>query len=252
MVFAFWKDRHDAFLAKYPRVDFRALGEAMREPGGWGAIAGKPEWGRFRFAHTDPARSNSGLMTLVLMAYEFAGKDRGLTRADIAGADFRAWFGKFGRGLTRQGSLTESTGTLMEEMVVRGPSQYDCLVLYENLAIEHMKAAEASWGELRVVYPDPNLWNEHPYYVLDVPWSDRRHQAAADAFLQFLMTETVQRQALKLGFRPGNPTLSARSPDGPLPKMERYGIRLDIPRVAEPPRADVVIDLLSAFREIEP
>ncbi len=55
MVFVFWKDRHDAFLKKYPRVDFQTLGEAMQEPGGWATIAGKPEWGLFRFAHTDPA-----------------------------------------------------------------------------------------------------------------------------------------------------------------------------------------------------
>ena len=253
MVFVFWKDRHDAFLEKYPRVDFRTLGEAMHEPGGWSTIAGKPEWGLFRFAHTHPAKSNSGLMTLVLMAYEFAGKARALTLADITRPDFQAWFGKFERGLTRHGgSLTDSTGTLMEEMVLRGPSEYDCLVLYENLAIDFMKAAEEHWGELRVVYPDPNLWNEHPYYILDVPWSDRRHHDAASAFLRFLMSEPVQRQAQAHGFRPGNPALSARSPDSPLTRMREYGIKLDVPRVAEPPRAEVVNDLLSAFRRIEP
>ena len=251
MVFAFWKDRHDAFLKKYPRVDFRALGEAMQQKDGWAGIAGKPEWGQFRFAHTDPARSNSGLMALVLMAYEFAGKDRRLEKADLADPAFREFFDRFERGLTRQGSLIESTGTLMEQMVVRGPSQYDALVLYENLAIEFMEAAEASWGELRVVYPSPNLWNEHPYYILDVPWSDRRHQLAADAFLRFLMTEPVQRQALKLGFRPGNPSVAARSPESPLTKMEKYGIKLDIPRVAEPPGADVVLDLLNALKQIQ-
>jgi eukaryotic-like serine/threonine-protein kinase len=253
MVFVFWKDRHDAFVQKYGKVDFRTLGEAMHEPGGWSTIAGKPEWGLFRFAHTLPSSSNSGLMTLVLMAYEFAGKTRGLTLADITRPDFQASFGKFERGLTRHGgSLTDSTGTLMEEMVRRGPSQYDCLVLYENLAIDSMKTAEEHWGELRVAYPDPNLWNEHPYYVLDVPWSDARHQAAASAFLEFLMSEPVQRQALKFGFRPGNTALSARSPDSPLMSMEKYGIKLDVPRVAEPPGAEVVEDLLSAFRRIGP
>ena len=41
------------------------------------AIAGKPEWGLFKFGHTHPDQSNSGLLTLVLMAYEFAGKRRG-------------------------------------------------------------------------------------------------------------------------------------------------------------------------------
>jgi eukaryotic-like serine/threonine-protein kinase len=253
MVFVFWKERHDAFLKKYARVDFRTLAEAMYEPGGWSTIADKPEWGLFRFAHAHPARSNSGLMTLVLMAYEFAAKARGLALTDITRPDFQAWLGKFERGLTRPGgSLTDSTGTLMEEMVLRGPAQYDCLVLYENLAIDSMKAAEEHWGELRVVYPDPNLWNEHPYYILDVPWSDARHQDAAAAFLRYLRSEPAQRLALEHGFRPGNLALSARSPDSPLTRMEKYGIKLEVPRVAEPPRAEVIDDLISAFRRIEP
>jgi hypothetical protein len=36
MVFVLWKSRHDAFIAKYGKVSFRTLGEAMAEPGGWG------------------------------------------------------------------------------------------------------------------------------------------------------------------------------------------------------------------------
>jgi Ca-activated chloride channel family protein len=252
MVFVFWKDRHDAFVKRYGRVDFRTLAEAMREPSGWAAIAERPDWGLFRFAHTHPAKSNSGLITMVLMAYEFAGKGRGLTLSDITRSEFQATFQQFERGVTRHGaSLTESTGTLMEEMVLRGPSEYDCLVLYENLAIDFMETAERNWGELRVAYPDPNLWNEHPYYILDVPWSDRRHQDAAATFLKFLMSEPVQRQALKHGFRPGSPSVSARTPDSPIARMEKYGIRLEVPRMAEPPRAEVVTDLLSAYRRIE-
>ena len=29
-------------------------------------------------------------------------------------------------------------------------------------------------GEFRVDYPEPNIWNEHPLYILDVPWSNSR------------------------------------------------------------------------------
>ena len=50
-------------------------------------------------------------------------------------------------------------------MVLRGPSQYDCVIIYENLAIEYLEAARDRWGELRVDYPVPNIWNEHPYYI---------------------------------------------------------------------------------------
>ncbi len=122
--------------------------------------------------HTDPNRSNSGLLTLVLMAYEFAGKERGLSIADVAQKHFLDWLRSFEQAVARPGgSLTNSTGTLMREMVLRGPSQYDCLLVYENLAIDYLLAARDHWGELHVDYPEPNMWNEHPYYILDVPWS---------------------------------------------------------------------------------
>ena len=73
-----WKPRHDAFLRKYAKLDFRTLAKAMQEPGGWGEIAGRPDWGHFKFGHTDPDRSNSGLQMLVLMGYELSGKRGGL------------------------------------------------------------------------------------------------------------------------------------------------------------------------------
>jgi Ca-activated chloride channel family protein len=68
MVFVLWAERYEAFVAKYREVAFVTLGQALREPAGWEAIAKKPEWGIFKFGHTHPNQSNSGLMTLVLMA----------------------------------------------------------------------------------------------------------------------------------------------------------------------------------------
>ena len=93
----------------------------------------------------------------------------------------------------------------MREMVLRGPSQYDCVLVYENLTIDYLEAARDRWGELRVDYPEPNIWNEHPYYILDVPWSDPAHRAAAGEYLAFLMTRPVQLRALEHGFRPETP-----------------------------------------------
>ena len=36
----------------------------------------------------------------------------------------------------------------MREMVLRGPSQYDCLLIYENLVIDYLDEARDRWGEL--------------------------------------------------------------------------------------------------------
>jgi serine/threonine-protein kinase len=256
MVFVMWKPRYDAFVKGFASVNFRTVGQAMKEPQGWGKIAGQPDWGLFKFGHTDPNKSNSGLQALVLMAYEYAGKQRGLTVKDIADAQFQEWLRSFERGITRHGSnLSHSTGTLMEEMVLRGPSQYDCLVVYENLAIDYMEAAIKRWGtdgEFYVAYPTPNLWNEHPYYILDVPWSDERQRKVAADFLRYLMSEPVQRRALQHGFRPGNSSVPVNSPESPLVKNQKYGLKLSIPVIAEPPSAEVTTNLLGSFRRVEP
>ncbi len=239
MVFVMWQDRRDAYIKKYGKVSFKTIGQAMQETGGWETIAGQPGWGRFKFGHTEPSRSNSGLLTLVLMAYEFAGKERGLTLEDVAQQRFLEWLRSFEQAVARPGgSLTHSTGTLMREMVLRGPSQYDCLLVYENLAIDYLAVRPRHWGELHVDYPEPNIWNEHPYYILDVPWSTQAQRAAAADFLAFLMSEPIQRRALEHGFRPGNPDISVRSADSPLLCHAEHGLQIHLPRMCEPPRAD--------------
>jgi hypothetical protein len=250
LVFVMWEGRHGALLKKYPKLGFRTVAEAMGEPGGWGTIADHPDWGRFKFGHTDPEHSNSGLLTLVLMAYEFAGKEYNLTHQEIARPEFLDRVRRFEQGVVRPGgALTHSTGNLMREMVNRGPSQYDCVLVYENLAIGYLDAARDRWGPLVVDYPEPNMWNDHPYYILDVPWSDARQRAAAVAFLRFLMSEPIQRRALEHGFRPGNTGVSLRMPDSPLLRHAREGLRIELPRMCEPPTNEVVRDLLAASRQ---
>ena len=73
----------------------------MQEPGGWETIAAQPAWGRFKFGHTEPSRSNSGLLTLVLMAYEFANKDRSLSLEDVAQQRFLDWLRSFEQAVAR-------------------------------------------------------------------------------------------------------------------------------------------------------
>jgi hypothetical protein len=252
MVFVLWKSRYDAFVAKYGAVGFQTLGAAMREPGGWATIANEPGWGLFKFGHTHPSKSNSGLLTLVLMAYEFAHKERGLTTADVTQVPFQVWLQEFEHAVVRPGgSLSNSTGNLMREMVLRGPSQYDGLMVYENLVIDYLDAARQRWGDLQVAYPVPNLWNEHPYYILDVPWSSKAQRDAARQFLDFLTSEPVQRRALEHGFRPGNPAVPVRFAESPLVRHEAQGLTIDLPRVYEPPRAEVINDLIASFRRTE-
>lgn len=244
MVFVMWAERHAAFQKKYGQVSFRTLGEALAEPSGWQTIAGKPEWGLFKLGHTHPNQSNSGLMTLALMAYDYHQKSRDLTLQDILDPGFVTWLRDFERGVS---GLSNSTGNMMREMVLKGPSAYDALVVYESVAIDYLKNAEGRWGELRVVYPQRNAWNENPYYVLDVPWSSPEQREAAGKFLDFLQTETVQKQSLVHGFRPGNPAVPVRFAGSPFVAYQRFGLSVDLGQACETPRAEVINNLLAGW-----
>lgn len=244
MVFVLWAERHQAFVTKYGEVSFRTLEQALAEPSGWQGIAGKPEWGLFKVGHTHPNQSNSGLMTLVLMAYEYHNKTRALELKDILDPGFVSWMNGFEKAIT---GLSNSTGNLMREMVLKGPSAFDAVVVYENVAIDYLKNAEGRWGELRIVYPARNMWNENPFYVLDVPWSAPEHREAAGRFLDFLLTEPIQKQSLTHGFRPGNPAVPVRVPDSPFTLYQRFGLKIDLGTVCEPPRAEVLNNLLAGW-----
>jgi Ca-activated chloride channel homolog len=255
LVIVMWRQRLEAFLRKYHEVNFKTLAQAMQEPGGWGAIAGKPQWGDFKFSHTRPETSNSGLMCLVLMAYHSAEKQSNLTVADCTTPKFQDWLRGFERRVTRFGAvLDKSTGTFMKEMVERGPKGYDALIVYENLLVDYLDVARKKWaelGELDVIYPEPNFMNENPYYILNVPWSHEKEQRAAADFLHFLMSPEIQKKALKHGFRPGNTTVTIDQPSSPLIKYKGNGLRIDYPPLCDPPDAEVVEELLRTYSRIE-
>jgi len=247
MVYVMWKDRYDAFVAHYGELNFDTVAEALAEPGGWGTIANKPEWGFFKFGHTDPNKSNSGLLSLVLMAHHFHDKTTSLEMADIVNPDFQTWLRSIEGNVS---GLIHSTGTMMRDMVLKGPSTYDVIFVYENLAIDYLKNAEGRWGQLHVVYPKLNAWNANPYCIIDAPWSTDRERKAARTFLDFLMTEPIQAQSLTHGFRPGNAAVPVIGPESPLELYAKYGLRVDVPAVTEPPRGDAINNLLTGWQRI--
>ncbi|HSI86475.1 MAG: extracellular solute-binding protein [Candidatus Methylacidiphilales bacterium] len=245
MVFVFWAERYDAFIAKYKTVSFTTIADALKEPAGWDAIAQKPEWGVFKFGHTHPNESNSGLMTLVLASYQYTQKSRGLTLKDILDPKFQNWLVTMERGAS---GLSNSTGTMMKEMVLKGPASYDALFVYENVAMDFLKNAEGRWGELRIAYPRPNMWNDNPYYIIDAPWSTSDQRKASAVFLEFLLSEPIQKQALVHGFRPGNPSIAIKAPDSPFVTYGKYGVRIDLDEIAEAPKGEIISNILAIWQ----
>ena len=241
MVFVSWAERAAFFEKKYGAYTFPNISAALKEKSGWASIAQKPEWGFFKFAHTHPNQSNSGLLALVLMAYDYHGKMKNLTLADILDSKFQSWLIDLETSVT---DLPNSTGNMMKDMVLKGPSTYDTIFVYESVAIDYLKNAEGRWGELHVSYPRFNLWSDNPYYVLNTPWSDKRHRQASQAFLNFLMSEPAQKMALTHGFRPGNPNVPIIAEGSPFQAYQKFGLKVDLSSVCEAPKAEILHNLL--------
>jgi len=244
MVLVMWKSRYEAFTAKCPTVSLRTINFAMRAQGGWATIAGRPAWGSFKFGHTHPNQSNSGLMTLIMLACEFHGKKSGLTVSEIMSPQFQDYLTEFRAGVA---GVSHSTGTLMKEMTLKGPTCYDALLVYEDLAIEYAESAEGRWDALRVIYPEYNLWNENPYCILNTPWTTPEHQRAAEKFLAFLLSETVQTRALDFGFRPANPRVPVKGPNSPFEKYAKYGLTVDLATTCKVPSREVLENLQQSW-----
>jgi len=148
----------------------------------------------------------------------------------------------------RVSGLSDSTGTMMRKMVLKGPSSFDTVFVYESVVIDYLKSAEGRWGELHIVYPKENMWNDNPYYIIDASWSSKDQREAAGVFLRFLMTETVQAESLKHGFRPGNTSVPVRFPESPFTLYQKYGLQIEPGSTCEPPRAEVINNLLAIWQ----
>jgi ABC-type Fe3+ transport system substrate-binding protein len=212
------------------------LQQAVSDPTGWDSYA-HPEWGYVKFGHTDPLRSNSGFMAVLLMTYNYFGKTSGLTAEDIlADQGYQDWFLAFEQSISE---FEYSTGPLMEKMIAYGPSTYDMVAVYEATAIEQAENAVGRYGELRVYYPPATVWSDHPFCLLDAEWVTPEKARAAQVFMDYLLTEEAQQTALlQYGFRPALAGIPLEQPGSPFERYAANGFQANLsslPTVEVPP-----------------
>ena len=136
----------------------------------------------------------------------------------------------------------------MQDMVRKGPSTYDAVMVYESVAIDYLRQAEGRWGPLYVVYPKRNIWSDHPYCILKTDWCKPEHQQAAEKFLAFLLSEPVQTKALDHGFRPGNLQVPINFPESPFIKYADHGLKIDLTMICDPPSGEVLNNLIRSWQ----
>lgn len=239
----FWQQLHTA-LSQDSWVNVaRQNGFAETSP----ELQKAQNWGPVKFGHTSPLTSNSGTQTLLLMAYGFFNKTSGLTPADVQQAEFVSWMADMERAVPQFG---DSTGTFMDEMVLRGPSQYDLAAVYENLAITNIDNARR-WGNLLIRYPPATVFSDHPYAVLNAPWTTPEQQAAAGQFRAYLLSRPLQELALQYGFRPADPNvpITSSDPNNPFNKYKSSGLSADVGQQVANPSGETLSALLAVWQQ---
>ena len=233
-----WKKTHaddlvtgtpkDLVLSPVVIAMWRPMAQALGWPGkalGWSDIANlstsadgwktynHPEWGQFKFGHTHPNYSNSGIVSIIAETYAGLNKQRGLTVADLSSPDLNTFMSAVESSVIHYGT---STGFFADRMFGNGPSYLSAAVMYENLIVSQESkrlAGQSSQIPVVAIYPkEGTFWSNHPYVILNAPWVTADQKEAAGIFQTFLLDKPQQLKALELGFRPSDPSIPLVSP----------------------------------------
>jgi Ca-activated chloride channel homolog len=244
VVIAMWRPMAEALGWPDKALGWSDVAELSISDEGWAAYD-YPEWGSFKFGHTAPNRSNSGIISVIAEAYAGAEKQRGLTMEDLESEDVRAFMAAVESSIIHYGS---STGFFARRMFERGPSYLSAAVMYENLvAAQEAKRLSNEVSQIPVVaiYPkEGTFWSNHPYIILNAPWVTDEQREAAEIFEDFLLAEAQQRRAIEYGFRPADPVIPLSSPID-----TQHGVDPQQPQtVLEVPEGEVVAGVLDLWR----
>jgi len=241
VVIAMWKPMAEALGWGKKPIGWSDILTLARSQKGWAAY-GYPQWGSFKFGHTHPQFSNSGLISLFAEVYAASGKTAGLTTADLAKPHVSEFLGGIEKSVVHYGS---STGFFGRQMFFSGPQYLSAAVLYENMVIESYSQNNLPFPIVAIYPKEGTFWSDHPIGIVEREWVTPEHREAAKLYIQYLLQKPQQEKAIRYGFRPG-------AVDVPLtaPIDETHGVDPKEPKTTlEVPSAPVIDAVLSLWQQ---
>ena len=209
VVIAMWKPMAEAIGWGKKPVGWSDILAVARSQRGWGDF-GYSQWGQFKFGHTHPDFSNSGLISIFAEVYAATGKVAGLTRADLDKPETARYLAEIERSVVHYGS---STGFFGKKMFAAGPEYLSAAVLYENMVIQSYGTQPEPAFPVVAIYPkEGTFWSDHPVGVVEREWVTPERREAAKAYIAYLLARPQQEQAVQFGFRPAAVDVPLASP----------------------------------------
>ncbi|MBN1286610.1 MAG: substrate-binding domain-containing protein [Anaerolineae bacterium] len=194
-----YESRATVLENEFGAISWPALHDAALAPGGWPDLGGEPGWGYFKLLVPSPERNIAGLGALISAAGEYYDRPN-IDVADVNNPDFQRWLSEL---LGAVQDFSSSWGYPGESLALFGPSGGEVGQLLESDIIQHMGGAETRWGEsLRVFYPRFVTWFDYPFTIWIGPETTAPQKNAALVFMNYLLTDPVQAQAIQYGLRP--------------------------------------------------
>ncbi len=246
VVIAMWKPMAEALGWGQRPVGWSEILAIAQDPRGWAAY-GHPEWGRFRFGHTHPGFSNTGMAALLSASFAATGKTSGLTIEDARSPAVGDYIAKIENSVIHYGTSTGFFGQMMFE---NGMDYMSASVLYENMVVEAYDQVTAVDSAAAVVpmvavYPrEGTFLTDHPVALVEREWVTPDHREAARIYVEFLLARPQQEAAMARGFRPSFTDLALAAP-----LNEEHGVDPREPRVVLPmPEHRVINELLEVWK----
>ncbi len=242
VVIAMWKPMAEALGWGKKPIGWAEILDMADRPEGW-ATHGHPEWGKFKFGHTHPKFSNSGLISLLAEVYAGSGKTKELTIANVNSPDVRHYVESIEKSIVHYG---ESTGFFGKKMFTYGPEFLSAAVLYENLVIESYDPKYQLPFPIVAIYPqEGTFWSDHPAGIVEREWVTSEHHQAAKIYMNFLLAKPQQEKAINYGFRPADSSIPLTAP-----LDQSHGINPKEPvTLLEVPPAYIILEIFTLWTE---
>jgi Ca-activated chloride channel family protein len=242
VVIAMWKPMAEAIGWGQRPIGWSDILALARNPQGWAAY-GKPQWGKFKFGHTHPEFSNSGLISLFAEVYAATNKLGGLTLDDVNKPVTANYVEGIEQAVVHYGT---STGFFSAKMMANGPEYLSAAVLYESNVIESYGSQSSLPFPIVAIYPkEGTFWSDHPVAIVDRDWVTPAHREAGSILIKFLLDRPQQEKTLEYGFHPGDVGVPLGAPVD-----ASHGVDPREPKTTlEVPSVDVMDAVIRLFRE---
>jgi len=240
VVIAMWKPMAEALGYGKKPIGWADILALARSDRGWEQY-GYPQWGQFKFGHTHPQYSNSGLISVIAEAYAANKKTANLTREDVQNPRTADFIRGVEHSVVHYGS---STGFFGRKMFSSGPQYLSAAVLYESMVIESYD--QSLQFPVVAIYPkEGTFWSDHPIGVVNREWVTPAHKEAAEIYIKYLLARPQQERAMAYGFRPGAVDIPLAAPID-----TAHGVDPKEPKTTlEVPSADVINSVLQLWKQ---